>query len=397
MKISTNIIGLALGAALGQGTYFLASAFLVSRNELDVQAQLAILLSFTTLALWATDLSTSTILARQITLTPGATRAMLRSAYSIRALAVLVVCPALTLILHFYFDTFSIIFAALLAIQCIAWCFNLNGLFDAKKRNGISGPISSLNWLFGSISILLTKNPGESLDLIFIAFSTGTILTVVTQHLIYFFGKCDSEGKPQESRISIGEAIQLSIGSITAQTYPRLVLLILFNFVSPSTAGLFSFVKSAINGVGMGVSIIRRHDIIQLIAVSSENGMTRCTNVLERQKYSLALGALGYAITLPLTLVIGEQGIQFDHLFALSLFAAAVFWLLASALLQELLARGEYRSYSKTIFGSVLINLAASFALLPALGKYSIPAGEFAMCAYQVILFNLLVKRRCGN
>lgn len=387
MKFNWNVLGLGGGALIGQGSYFIASASLISRNEIDAQAHLAIIFSFTTLTLWITDLSTTTILARKLALNPHAEESLIRSAITARLFCFLLTTPAIVIALKISYGALTISSTALLVIQSFVWCFNLTGYYDAKQKNSTIGWISSLNWLFASILAISLTSPGENLDFIYMGFSIGTVCSVAMQHLMR------KDRNPSDSevieKISTKEMLQLSAGAITAQAYPRAVLLLLFNLVSPKAAGIISFIKTAINGVGLGISILRRHDIIDLIQSSNTEPFRRRSvqEVLMLQKQTIFLGVFGYLIAAAAVLALGKNGI-FDSLnTVIFLFLTAVYWLISSALLQQLIASGKYDLYAKIIIASSAVNIATFSLSLNTVGEFAIVLGEIAMCSTQILAY----------
>ena len=165
----------------------------------------------------------------------------------------------------------------------------------------------------------------------------------------------------------------------------------------PTAAGLVSFVKSGINGVGMVVTILRRHDIIYLIKQTSVQKVQMPAALLISQKHSLSLGCLGYVGAFAAVTFFGKQGIESHLHFTFGLFTTAIYWLVTSALLQGLLASGQYSLLTKINLTSVFINLIFFTALLPTTGMYSIIAGEFAMCTFQLWAYFKRGNQACGS
>ncbi|MEJ2801435.1 hypothetical protein WAE61_06105 [Comamonadaceae bacterium PP-2] len=388
IRRNANIIGLASGSIMGQGAYFCASAFIVAQGWLVQQAQLSLIFSLTTLFLWFVDFSTSTILARMLNSSEFTKIMLIISAVRIRLTAWCLLVIFLVVSAYISEIENKWHFFWLATLQGLLWIFNLSGYFDGTKRNAIAGPVASINWFLVSWYLLLQSHIGsEQVLFAYYIFSFGSIVTVVIHWVIFFF----MEKNLHVSReiyfvISFRDAFALSIGSMSAQAYPRAILSFVYYALSPALAGIISFVKTALNGVNLIVSIIRRHDLIELTKSSD----WRIGSIFKIQRNSLAVGFLGYIFSLMLVMMVGYSRFEgYAHLVVL-FHVASVLWLVSSALYQKLIASGLYSQYSKGILLSVLINLGCAFLLSLLIGVWAIPFAEIFMCIFQYLYYKAI-------
>jgi O-antigen/teichoic acid export membrane protein len=186
-----NVIGLFTSFAVGQGTFFLVSSFILSKNQFSLVANVGLALTSFTLCLQLIDFGGGTFLTRLVVrirqrkLSQRRANAIFSALVMVR-LAVLLAIAALALAaLQAGWMTQFAVISLLAFLPCtLPWCFNKVGLVDAHGWQGFSGLISCPPWLVSGAYMLLVPYQWSPVWLasgLGLSYGSGVILGQILQ------------------------------------------------------------------------------------------------------------------------------------------------------------------------------------------------------------------------
>lgn len=262
----TSAISLIGAFALGQGSLFLASTYLLLNGRSQVVTELGVAASLYSLVIWIADLGGVYYLSAYI---KRRERERIRSFFYGRLLCVLL-SVVLVLLAVELFDQTRWLSDVLGYGVCVAVlsCFGFGGVYDGMRRTSVVAMYASLPWVFCAIGVMVVEGiePFGVAESVGMAFVIGHAIYVLrTMHVAYrlkfFFFPQSLVSMYREVRGAFSYLVSYAAG----QFYARALLLAASGLLAPSAAAVFVYVRQIYSALSQVVLFLRRAE-----GVSSE-------------------------------------------------------------------------------------------------------------------------------
>jgi hypothetical protein len=385
------------GFLLGQGSMFAVQTYLVINQQFEKIAEIGISLAILSLFQWIADGGGVYYLSK---IQKTATNNLDIKDFVVARLVFSILFSVLTLPVIYSFDFLSVFSKEVLYFSVIAsliWSFNLTGVADARNSNKLIGPTSGLSWLFASITTLFFLD--HKLFSIYLGFSfcLGLFLTLFIQITVLKF-------KFNKGRFNFNIFLEhfksiftYNVAYVAAQSYSRVLLVLVDFFIGSKLAGLYLYAKSFVNFAGQLIVFTRRVEFPKLVKLLNEHRFS-IFDVVRAQWFSLFVALFSFMFVLLLSFIFNKVEFlsRYSDTFTVMSFvsAALVFWVVSSSLGQVFVGLNKNDVYAKVVSSSAVISVFVCYVLLVFFSSSLsvIIFSEIAMYVFQFLVYAYMIK-----
>jgi O-antigen/teichoic acid export membrane protein len=403
-EVYVNVTFMLLGAALGQGSLFIAQSWLIVTGKAEFLGQFAILFLASTLAYQIADWGGMPILARA-----AASRSSPREETELEALLASVIvtragvslilfCAEIGFFLHSS-DPFAAQYILWSSFGLLLWPMNTAGILDGEGQTGLSAftsalPLAASGGALGLVQGLSDAAAGAVLGS---AYSAGSIICVAAQIALRRTNFCWSVVLVQRPRwgwfLRVGGTIAL--GTIPGQLFYRAQVYVAA-VIGPDVAGFVAYTKQIVNAFGQLGGFFRRAEFPSLVKELEQH--VSVSRMFRVQAQGIAFSAVSCLLLLVSSELFASHwpgGVRITILF----FAPVI---ITNALLlilyQGLLALGRYEVAAAIVSGIAVLGALLSVVGAWYFGLAGLALAEMATHIVGVILCFRYVRslRRCS-
>lgn len=254
-----SAISLIGAFALGQGSLFLASTYLLFLGRSDVVTELGISASMYSLVVWIADFGGIFYLSAYI---KSRNRARIRSFFYAR-LACVLFAVLFAILAYVKWGALLIDRVQLFCGLCLALisCFGFGGAYDGIRRTSAVALYASLPWVFSAIGVLFFGRieAGDVSETVGVCFLVGhSIYVLRTLHIALRLRLlCFSVSRSGVFREASG-ALSYLVSYAAGQFYARALLLAASGLLDPRPAAAFVYVRQIYSAISQVVLFLRR-------------------------------------------------------------------------------------------------------------------------------------------
>ncbi|SED90685.1 hypothetical protein [Rhodobacter sp. 24-YEA-8] len=420
-KKIVNLIGLGIGYLLGQGSFLIASFYLLSNEKYETASAVGFGMSVVTLSLLIIDMGGQIYLSRQVAIDRnlcrdtgiGASDEVLKSIFSIILIRLISWASLLLCVgifgrnLGFAEDPLSERFI-LISIACLFfWIFNQTGVLDGQRLQGWSGLSLSIPWVFVSAATIALSNYDVSPSFfgIFLGLSFGAgsliavILQIVVSRIFYNLRIARICVRDILMALRIGGGAFLS--QLPGQLNGRVQIYFAMMLFSPELAAAFILSRNVLNASNNLVGMARRIEFPDLVALLG-TGCVSISVIFRRQKMSflfsilicifcLMCGIASYTDMLPSYLKGSSDAILINAIFVPVLVSSTI----SGALVQAMLASGKSFIVALSSVISFFLSTLIVWLLIDDIMVYAmVLASIVSNVVISVLMMSSIQKRR---
>lgn len=391
MGAASNFFLLLTGLAIGQGSVFLGTSWLVHQGDYQRLADFGSAFNFATLFILLVDAGCLTSLSKQTARLVAERRLgiALNEYYSAATIIRLTIALAAVISILLYAAHTSNVFSSYYAFAAtpalFIWSFNLSGILDGLRRSGLSGISSSAMFLLSALLIVVTQGlPDDTAGtLLGAAFTVGSLFGLCGQYVALRRSSIRI-GLTMPSLVVVNEAGRAAVGllsyTIPGQILFRVQIVICSLVLGSTETGIYIYARQTVSAILQVISFSRRHDFPPLISRFERSGPFGSWAALRLQRTSLFL-SLSVVLCVFVAVVLGRQFVGPELASALAaigiLLPLAILASVNAALSFGLLAMGRFRETVFPVLAAVAIGVPACFVGATYGGLVGISISEF--------------------
>jgi O-antigen/teichoic acid export membrane protein len=283
------------------------------------------------------------------------------------------------------------------AVVSLIWSFNLTGIADARNENRFIGPASGLSWLFSSICTLFFIDHDSFSILLGTSFSVGLLITLLIQISVLKVKYSTGCFRLDLIISHLKDILGFNVAYIVAQSYGRVLIILVDFFVGAKIAGMYLYAKSFSNFTGQFVVFTRRVEFPSLLNLLKKSQVSS-VEIFRTQLLSILSVLISFLICVILKVFVDNisslEKYSYTAFVMVFVSLAMVFWAFASSLGQVFIALNKNTVYAKVISSTAVASVALCyFSLKEFHGEISfIIAAEVVMYIVQLVVYMALIK-----
>ena len=382
-----------IGFMIGQGSMFLVQSTLVIDGQFELISQIGIALGLLSFMQWVADGGGVFLLSK---INKSEISKLLPNFIASRLIFSIIIFIIFLMILKL-FELNAVVQDALYftPLVILVWAFNLTGVIDKYEKNRIVGPVSSLNWLFSSVVLLLFTSDENLGFYSGAAYVLGLSVTVAVQYGIMR----KKLNLPLQFSLSSIKKFMLEIAGynlsyISGQGYGRVIPILIDNSLNSTLAGMYIYAKNISNISSQLILFIRRVEYSRIMALL-ENEKIIIRQLILVQKNSIFCGFCFFILALISFILIYYLGYVEYQLLAsicLLMFFILIIWIFSSSLGQIFVAQGKLLLFGMIVSSTTVLSIVFISIFIDTLGVYLVLIVECVMLSIQTLIYFLILK-----